>query len=298
MEASTETATTDVVTTPVVATHLPATRGPVTRPVTDTATTHGWAWQWTAWASWPVSPAVLVTAGLALVVDVGSAWLGKPEWYLGRVLVSPALPIALVLVALVGPRRLGLSRTALIAWREFLAFTVLGIVVAASAYAETISGWREVEGVVVAGAGEEVVYRLGAVLLVGAACARLAGRNWRDTAEWGTGPVIGGLVGAGVIFSVLPGHVDQMTGVGSVLPFASLAVLLGYAALRTGSLLPCIAVHVLLDLVALAYLAGSLGSTARLVAACGLLVGLASALMPAGRRLGLRKRVPAVIDLR
>jgi hypothetical protein len=89
-----------------------------------------------------------------------------------------------------------------------------------------------------------------------------------------------------------------MTGFGNVVPFASLAALLGYTAVRTGSLLPCVAVHVLLDLIALAYFEGAIGADARLAVACTLLVGLAAGLMSAGRRLGLRRRVPAVIDLR
>ncbi|HEX5587832.1 MAG TPA: CPBP family intramembrane glutamic endopeptidase [Acidimicrobiia bacterium] len=258
----------------------------------------GWSWQWVQWASWPVTPLVLVVAGAAVAVDVASAWIGEPEWYLGRILISPALPLALVLVLLVGPRRIGCSRESLAAWREFLAVTGLAIAGATIAYAHSIAGWREVEGVVVTAAGEEVVYRLGALLLVGAACARLAGRDWRDTAKWGTGPVVGGLLGAALSFSVLPGHVEQMSGVGSVVPFASLAVLLGYVALRTGSIVPCVFVHVLLDLTALAFFAGSITAATRLAVACTLLVGLAMGMMPAGRRLGLRRRVPSVIDLR
>ena len=78
----------------------------------------------------------------------------------------------------------------------------------------------------------------------------LAGRNWRDTAEWGTGPAIGGLVGAGIVFSLLPGHVQQMNGAANILPFFSLAVLLGYTALRTGSIIPGFLVHLSVDLAA------------------------------------------------
>ena len=98
----------------------------------DRAIAHGWTWQWVGWASWPVTPAVLVVAGVAVGVDVASAWLGAPDWYLGRILLSPALPLAVALVALVGPRRLGLARASLSAWREFLAVTAAGSVVAAS----------------------------------------------------------------------------------------------------------------------------------------------------------------------
>jgi len=81
-------------------------------------------------------------------------------------------------------------------------------------YPQSVAEFRDVEGIVVAVAGEELIYRLAAVVLIGALCARLAGRNWRDTAQWGTGPAIGGLVGAGLVFSSLPGHVDQSPRIG------------------------------------------------------------------------------------
>ena len=116
--------------------------------------------------------------------------------------------------------------------------------------------------------------------------------------EWGTGPVCAAIVGGAVLFSVLPGHVEQMTGAASVVPFASLAVLLGYAALRTGSLLPGIVVHVLLDLVALAYFADQISPPVRAAVAATVLTALVLGLMIAGRRLGLRRRVPTTIDLR
>ena len=261
-------------------------------------TARSWSWQWVGWASWPVSPLVLVVSAAAVALDVASAWAGQPEWYLGRVLVSPALPLALVLVWSMGPSRIGFSRRGLRAWREFLVVTGVAIAGATIAYTSSIAGWREVDGLVLTAVGEEIVYRIGAVLLVGAACARLSGRDWRDSAKWGTGPVLAGLFGAAASFTVLPGHVDQMSGVGSVVPFVSLGVLLGYVALRTGSVLPCIVVHLLLDLSALAFFAGSISNEARLAIACALLIGVTLAMMPAGRRLGLRKRLPAEIDLR
>ena len=45
-----------------------------------------------------------------------------------------------------------------------------GVAGLAVVHARTTAGWREVEGVVITAAGEEVVYRVGAVLLIGAAC--------------------------------------------------------------------------------------------------------------------------------
>jgi hypothetical protein len=274
------------------------TPGEVEAPPSDTGRASGWAWRWTGWASWPISPTVLWVCAVALVVDVGTSWWGQPQWYLGRVSMSPALVLAAVLVALIGPRNLGFSRRSFRAWREFLIIGVPTLVVWCISYPQSVAEFRTVEGVVVAVAGEELIYRLAAVVLIGAACARFAGRNWRDTAEWGTGPAIGGLVGAGLVFSSLPGHVDQMSGAANVLPFVSLAVLLGYTALRSGSLIPGFLVHLTIDLAALAFFAGALPNSLRLAVDLGALIGLELGLMLAGRRLGLRRRMPRVIDLR
>lgn len=264
----------------------------------DEVTTGGWSWRWVGWASWPITPAVLWVAGLAVVVDIASSWWVYPDWYLGRVLLSPALVLAAVLVALIGPTCLGCSRRSMRAWREFLMLGGPIVVVWLLAYPQSVVAWRDVEGVVVAIAGEELVYRLAAIVLIGALLARLTGRDWRDTAHWGTGPALGAIVGAGVLFSILPGHVEQMTGAANVASFLSLAVLLGYSALRTGSLLPGFLVHVTLDLAALAFFARELPGTLRVLIDAGALVGFVLGCMLAGRRLGLRRRVPAVIDLR
>jgi hypothetical protein len=258
----------------------------------------GWAWRWVGWASWPISTAVLWVCAAAVVIDVGTSWWGHPAWYLGRVSMSPALPLGALLIALIGPAHLGFSRRNLAAWCEFLMLGGPIVLVWCISYPQSVAAWRDVEGIVVAVAGEELVYRLAAVVLFGALCARVAGRNWRDTAAWGTGPALGGLVGAGLVFSSLPGHVEQMTGAANVLPFLSLAVLLGYLALRSGSLLPGFLVHLTIDLAALAFFAGELPSLLRVLVDVGALVGAVLGLMLAGRRLGLRRRTPRVIDLR
>jgi hypothetical protein len=261
-------------------------------------TATGWNWRWVGWASWPLSAAALWVCALAVTIDVGSSWWGQPQWYLGRVSMSPALPLGALLVAMIGPAPLGFSRTKFRAWREFLLLGGPIVTVWLIMYPESVAGWRDIEGVVVAVAGEELVYRVAAVVLIGALCARLLGRDWRDTAHWGLGPSIGGLVGAGVVFSLLPGHVEQMTGAANLVSFLSLGVLLGYSALRTGSVLPGLLVHVAIDLAALAFFAGQLSGAGRMLIDIGALVGLVLGFMLAGRRLGLRRRVPAVIDLR
>src|SRR5439155_12108804 len=124
--------------------------------------------------------AVLWVCAVAMVVDVATSWWGEPEWYLGRVSMSPALPLCAVLIALIGPRQLGFSRRSLAAWREFLMIGGSVVVVWCISYPQSVAEFRDVEGIVVAVAGEELVYRLAAVILIGAACARIAGRNWRD----------------------------------------------------------------------------------------------------------------------
>ncbi len=258
----------------------------------------GWAWRWVGWASWPISSAVLWVCAAAVAIDVATSWWGHPDWYLGRVSLSPALPLGALLVALIGPGNLGFSRRSLRVWREFLLLGGPIVLVWCISYPQSVAAWRDVEGIVVAVAGEELVYRLAAVVLIGALCARVAGRNWRDTADWGTGPAVGGLVGAGLVFSALPGHVEQMTGATNVLPFLSLAVLLGYVALRSGSVLPGFLVHLTVDLAALSFFAGELSGTLRVLIDVGALVGLVLGLMLAGRRLDLRRRVPRIIDLR
>ena len=63
-------------------------------PTTLVAPERDWPWRWTGWASWPVNGAILVVAGLAVVIDVASAWAKWPTWHLGGALLSPALPPA------------------------------------------------------------------------------------------------------------------------------------------------------------------------------------------------------------
>ncbi len=258
----------------------------------DQVRSTGWAWRWVGWSSWPLSPLVLWVCAATVVIDVGTSWWGEPEWYLGRISMSPALPLGVLLLALIGPRHLGFSRPSLRAWREFLVLGGPLAVVWCISYPQSVAVWRDVEGVVIAVAGEELVYRLAAVVLIGAACAKVAGHNWRDTADWGTGPALGGLVGAGLVFSSLPGHVEQMTGAANLVPFLSLAVLLGYVALRSGSILPGFLVHLVIDLAALASFAGELSAPLRVLIDVGALVGVVLGLMLAGRRLGLRRRPP------
>ena len=63
------------------------------------------------------------------------------------------------------------------------------------------------------------MYRLAVLILVGAAGAALLGRNWRNAEDWGVGPGIVALLAAGLVFTLLPGHVAQMSDGLHALPF-------------------------------------------------------------------------------
>jgi hypothetical protein len=254
--------------------------------------------RWQGWADWPLSGPLLLLAGVAVVLDVITAWTGTSLGALGRIAISPGLPPALLVLAGIGARLLGATRRNLAAWRE-VALGLGGVMVLATlSYALTLGRPSEAVGLLVAALGEELVFRVCAVVVLGALAARLLGRDWRNPRTWGGGPGYAALLGAAVVFSALPGHVAQMRGPSASLSFASLALVLGYVVLRTGALWPAVMVHALLDLVTLAGWQGAGPASLRLVVAATALLALVAGADVAGRRLGVRVRVPQVIDLR
>ena len=249
-------------------------------------------WRWCRWTRLPLTPAILVVAGLTVVIDVGTAWADIGFGHLGRVSVSPAIPLGLLLAVMVGLRRLGLDRANLMAWREFLVVSGTALVFGLIQYSTNLGGTNEAFGLAVAALGEELVYRLAVLILVGAACAAIAGRNWRNAEDWGVGPGIIALVAAGLVFTLLPGHVAQMSDGLHALPFACLGVVLGYAVLRTGALLPAAVVHAVLNLATIAALQGQVAPLVRGALAATALVTLVLATVVAGVRLGILVPVP------
>jgi hypothetical protein len=79
--------------------------------------------------------------------------------------------------------------------------------------------------------------------------------------------------------------------------FASLGLVLGYTVLRTGAVWPAVMVHALLNLTTITAWDHQGLAGLRLGIAGAALVALVAAADLAGRRLGLRVRVPTVIDL-
>jgi hypothetical protein len=251
-------------------------------------------WRWCRWTRWPLSPAMLTLAGLTVAVDVYTAWADISFGSLGSVPISPALPLGVLLVAMLGPRRVGLDRVNLEAWREFLIIGGAAMCFGVYRFAQHPGGLADGLGLVVGALGEELVYRVAVLMLVGAVTAKLLGRNWRNSEDWGAVPGMTALFAAGFVFMLLPGHVAQMSDALHALPFACLGVVLGYAVLRTGALLPATVVHALLNLTTIAALNGGVPVNARSAIAALALISLLLATIVAGMRLGILRRVPYV----
>ena len=257
-----------------------------------------WNWRWRSWTRWPLSLPIVALAFVTVVVDVGTAWADVSLGTLGRVPVTPALPLGILLALLVGLRRLGLDPANRRAWREFLAVSSIALVYAMWSYAVHIGGTAESIGLVLAALGEELVYRLAVLIVVGVVVAALLRRPWRNAEDWGAVPGIVALIAGGVVFTLLPGHVAQMNGALTALPFASLGVVLGYAVLRTGALLPAAVVHSFLNIATIAVIVGDVSIEMRTAFAGVALVALVSGTIVAGLRLGMLRKSPVSLDLR
>jgi membrane protease YdiL (CAAX protease family) len=258
-------------------------------PSTD-ATPH--EWRWCRWTRWPLSPAILFVAFVTVAFDVTTAWFDITLGHLGRVPVSPTLPLEILLVSMIGFRRLGLDRSNIWAWREFLGISGAVMLFGIFEYSEHVGGFAEAMGLVIAAFDEEMVYRLAVLVLVGSACAKLSGHNWRHTEDWGVGPGVIAVFASGFVFALLPGHVAQMSDSLHALPFVALGIVLGYAVLRTGALLPAAVVHALLNLATIAAWQGELSMTLRTALAASALIALVLGTIVAGRRLGIYRKMP------
>ena len=98
----------------------------------------------------------------------------------------------------------------------------------------------------------------------------------------------------GLVFTVLPGHLSQISDTVHALPFAALGMVLGYAMLRPGALLPAVVVHALLNVATIAAFEGDMSALLRSMLAAVLLLSLVLGTVVAGRRLGIFRLVPVV----
>jgi hypothetical protein len=257
-----------------------------------------WHWRWRSWTRWPLSLPIVALAFVTVAVDIGTAWANVSLGTMGRVPITPALPLGILLAVVVGLRRLGLDPANRWAWREFLVVSSVALVYAMWSYAVHIGGTAESIGLVLAALGEELVYRLAVLIVVGVVVAALMRRPWRNAEDWGAVPGVVALLAGGVVFTLLPGHVAQMNGALTALPFASLGIVLGYAVLRTGALLPAAVVHSFLNIATIAVIVGDVSIEMRTAFAGVALIALVSGTIVAGLRLGILRRAPVSLDLR
>jgi membrane protease YdiL (CAAX protease family) len=250
-------------------------------------------WVWRRWTRWSLTGAILLLAATVVAVDAVAAWRDVSIGDLGPVAMSPALPLGLVLAWTVGWRRLGLDRANLLAWREFLVATGVVLAFGAWAYVSQVGSIDEVLGLVFGALDEELVYRLAALIVIGAACAALLGRDWRRTEDWGLGPGVVAMFGSSLVFALLPGHVAQMHDALGAVPFMALGIVLAYAVLRTGALFPAVVVHASLNLVTIVAFTEGVPDNWRISFAACVLLALVTGTLVAGVRLGMLHPVPA-----
>lgn len=248
--------------------------------------------QWTEWTDLRCPPMAAVLAAVVVTTAAIAVWSGVVFRPLGGPGFTPALPAAIVLATFVGWSRLGFAPADLRVWRETL--TVVGglLVAVGVVFVARVGSPGEVLAFGIGSGEEELVFRFAAPLAVGGLAAWVLGRPVGDVRSWGTGPCAVAVVASAVVFTCMPGHLAQVTGPLQVVPFLSIAMLLTYIVLRTGALLPGIAVHALLNLATVAHLDGAIPNP---VWAAIVIVGLGAYALGAeraGRRLGLMAPVP------
>ncbi|HRW38577.1 MAG: CPBP family intramembrane metalloprotease [Acidimicrobiales bacterium] len=181
---------------------------------------------------------VLALAGLTALVELADVMGAVPGIPVGGITLSTSLLPSLALGLACGSRLLGRSTIRRAATWFWLAMAVV-LPVLSFLY------WREgrlelVPALVLAALNEELVYRL-AVPAIIAAALRL-GRVRPGPAR------IAGLVGAGLWFCLLPGHLEQVTSPAGVVPYVAFAALSAFIVYRSGSILPMALGHAISNL--------------------------------------------------
>ncbi len=243
--------------------------------------------QWSEWNDWRFPPVAVLLSVIVVATAAGAVWSGVILRPIDGPGFTPALPAAIILATFVGWNQLGLARADLRAWRETLIVIggLLGVV--GVVFVARVGSPAEVLAFGIGSLEEELVFRLAAPLALGGITAWALGRPVGELRAWGNGPCAVAVAASAVVFTCMPGHLAQAAGPLQLVPFLAIAMLLTYIVLRTGALLPGVAVHALLNLATVAYLAGAIPN---LVWASVVIVGLGAYALGAeraGRRLGL-----------
>ncbi|MGZ8753524.1 MAG: CPBP family glutamic-type intramembrane protease [Acidimicrobiia bacterium] len=243
--------------------------------------------QWSEWTDLRCQPSAGLLAALVVPTAAIAVWSGILYRPLGGPGFTPAFPAAVILATFVGWNQLGLSATDLRVWRETLLVIGALLAVVGIVFVTRTGTGAELLAFGIGALEEELVFRFAAPLALGGLTAWALGRPLGDLRAWGNGPCAVAVIGSAVVFTCMPGHLAQVDGPLTLVPFLAIAMLLTYSVLRTGALLPGIAVHALLNVATVAYLDGVIPNPAWVAVVIVGLGAYAWGAERAGRRLGL-----------
>jgi hypothetical protein len=176
---------------------------------------------------------VLALAGVTALTEVAAIAGMLPALVVGGLPLSLSVLPAMALACACGSRLLGRSAirpVAAVFWSVTGALAaVAGLAFARAGNLDLYGGWM------LAALNEELVYRL-AIPAVVATSLRLG--NVRPHPAR-----VAGLASAGLLFVVLPGHLEQMAGPAGPAPYIAFAALSAFVVYRSGSILPMALAH-------------------------------------------------------
>jgi hypothetical protein len=237
----------------------------------------------------PRQKVILLTALVAALVEIAGLLELVPRINLGRLVISPSIVPALVVVALLGRRIAGRAR-------DIDAAATYWLTVGAGLFLSTILLDREGHlldalAIAIAALDEEVIYRFAVPAVVAAVLVvfHVPSRPSRMI----------GLAVAAIWFVLLPGHRTQVHTVADVLPFVAFATLAAIVVYRSGSILATAATHAVMNMLTIISFGGDMTQTARAVATGVLLLLLVSGYgFVRPRASGPEREDETVIDLR
>ena len=191
---------------------------------------------------------VLVTAFVTGLVEIAGLLGILPRFRVGRLLLSPSIVPALVVLAMLGRRAAGRARdidAAAVYW-----VTALAGICFSTILLDRDGHLLDSLAIVLAALDEEIVYRFAVPTVVAGILLvfHVPSRPSR----------VVGLVVAGIWFVLLPGHRVQMHSAADVLPFIAFATLAAIVVYRSGSILATTATHAVMNMLTIIAFGGAM----------------------------------------
>jgi hypothetical protein len=209
---------------------------------------------------------VLVAALVTALVEIAGLMEVVPRINLGRLVISPSVIPAAIVLGLLGRRIAGRARdidAAAMYWLTAGAGLILSMVLLDRE--AHLGDWF---AIVIAAVDEEVVYRFAVPTIVAAILVvfHVSSRPSRVT----------GLVVAAIWFVLLPGHRAQWHTAADIAPFVAFAALSAIVVYRSGSILATAATHAVMNMFTIIAFGGDMSRPARSIATAVLLILLVS----------------------